>query len=73
MFLVLMLYPGIANLVPLFNLLSRMRLLNSLWALILVGAAGGQVLLIYVLRNFIEDIPVDLFEAAEIDGASHLQ
>jgi len=25
----------------------------------------------YVLRNFIEDIPKDLFEAAEIDGASH--
>ena len=69
MFLVLMLYPGVANLIPLFNLLSRLRLLNTLWALILTGAAGGQVLTIYVLRNFIEDIPGDLFDAAEIDGA----
>jgi hypothetical protein len=28
---------------------------------------------IFVLRNFIEDLPKDLFEAAEMDGASHFQ
>ena len=27
----------------------------------------------YVLRNFIEDIQKELFEAAQMDGASHLQ
>ena len=26
---------------------------------------------LFVLRNFIEDLPKDLFEAAEMDGASH--
>jgi len=71
-FLFLMLMPGVANLVPLFNLLKNLNLLNTLWALIILGVAGGQVFNIYVLRNFIEDIPKDLFEAAEIDGASHL-
>jgi ABC-type glycerol-3-phosphate transport system permease component len=44
-----------------------------LWALISVGVAGAQVLNIYVLRNFIEDLPKDLFEAAEMDGAGHWQ
>lgn len=29
--------------------------------------------MIYVLRNFIEDLPEDLFNAAEIDGAGPLQ
>lgn len=72
-FLILMLMPGVANIVPLFMLLRSMNLLNTLWALIVIGIAGGQVFQIYVLRNFIEDIPRDLFEAAEIDGASHLQ
>jgi len=48
-------------------------MLNTLWALILLGVAGGQVFNIFVLRNFIDDLPRDLFEAAEIDGASHLQ
>lgn len=72
-FLILMLMPSITNLIPLFTLLKNMGLLNTLWALIVVSIAGGQVIQIYVLRNFIEDLPVDLFDAAEVDGASHFQ
>lgn len=72
-FLLLMLLPGVANIVPLFTLLKSMNLLNTLWALIIVGVAGGQVFNIFVLRNFIEDLPKDLFEAAEMDGAGHFQ
>ena len=72
-FLALMLMPGVVNITPLFMLLKSLKLLNTLWALVLVGIAGGQVFNIFVLRNFIEDLPRDLFEAAEMDGASHLQ
>ncbi|HOK05077.1 MAG TPA: carbohydrate ABC transporter permease, partial [Victivallales bacterium] len=72
-FLILMLMPHVASLIPLFVLLKNMNLLNTFWALIIVYVAGGQVIQIYVLRNFIEDIPQDLFDAAEVDGASHLQ
>ena len=70
--LLLMLMPGIANLVPLFILLKKMQLLNTLWALVIIGISGGQVVTIYILRNFIEDLPYDLFEAAEVDGAGHM-
>ncbi len=71
--LLLMMMPAIANLVPLFILLRDMNLLNTLSALIIVGASGGQIFGIFMLRNFIADIPQDLFEAAEIDGATHFQ
>jgi multiple sugar transport system permease protein len=71
-FILLMLLPGIANIVPLFSLLKGLNLLNTLYALIVVGVAGGQVFNLFVLRGFIEDLPKDLFEAAEMDGASHL-
>jgi multiple sugar transport system permease protein len=70
-FLLLMLLPGIANIVTLFNLLKSLSLLNTLWALIILAISGGQVFCLFVLRNFIEDLPKDLFEAAEMDGASH--
>ncbi len=70
-FMVLMLLPGVANIVPLFMLLKELSLLNTLYALIVVAIAGGQVFNIFVLRGFIEDIPKDLFEAAEMDGAGH--
>jgi len=71
--IVLMLMPGVANLIPLFNLMRRLSLLNSLFGLSIVTAAGGQVFCLYVLRNFIEDMPKEFFECARIDGASHLQ
>jgi multiple sugar transport system permease protein len=70
-FLLLMLMPSIANIVTLFNLLKSLSLLNTLWALIILTIAGGQVFCLFVLRSFIEDLPRDLFEAAEMDGASH--
>jgi ABC-type glycerol-3-phosphate transport system permease component len=71
--LILMMLPMIANLVPLFRLLRDLNLLNTLTALILVGAAQGQIFAIFMLRNFVSDIPQDLYEAAEIDGASHFR
>jgi ABC-type glycerol-3-phosphate transport system permease component len=69
-FLILMLMPGVANLVPLFMLIKELNLLNTFWALMVVYVTGGQVVQIFILRNFIEDIPQDLFDAAEVDGAS---
>jgi ABC-type glycerol-3-phosphate transport system permease component len=69
--LILMMMPMIANMVPLFRLLKDLHLLNTLSALILVGAAQGQIFAIFMLREFIADIPQDLYEAADIDGASH--
>jgi ABC-type glycerol-3-phosphate transport system permease component len=71
--LIMMMMPAIANLIPLFNLLNNMNLLNTLTCLIIVGTSAGQIFAIFVLRSFVEDIPQDLFEAAEIDGANHFQ
>ena len=71
-FTVLMMYPAVANMVPSFKLITSLGLYNSHWALIFTGIAGAQAFTIYVLRNFIEDIPQDLFDAVEIDGGSIL-
>jgi len=71
--LILMMMPTIANLVPLFRLLVDLDLINTISALIIVGASAGQVFAIFVLRNYIADIPQELFDASEIDGAGHFQ
>lgn len=72
-FLFLFLMPGVVNIVPLFTQLASLNMLNSLWTLIALAIAAAQAFQIFVLKNFIEDIPRDLFEAAEMDGAGHLQ
>jgi ABC-type glycerol-3-phosphate transport system permease component len=71
--LILLFMPGIMNLVPLFILMKNLNLLNSLLGLALLYSVGGQVFCMFVLRNFIEEIPNDLFEAAQVDGAGPLQ
>ena len=69
-----MFLPGTAaTLVTTFMLLRSFHLINSLWALIIIGGVGGQVVCVFILRHFIEEIPKELFESAEIDGAGHLQ
>jgi ABC-type glycerol-3-phosphate transport system permease component len=67
-----MFLPGTAaTLVTLVQLVMSMGLMNKLMALVLVGGLGGQVTCIFILRQFIEDIPKELFESAQIDGAGH--
>ncbi len=69
-FIILMMYPSVANMVPMFKLITSLGLYNTHFALIIPAIAGGQAFNIFVLRNFIEDIPQDLFDAIEIDGGN---
>lgn len=69
-----MFLPGTAaTLVTLFWLIKGLGMVNSLWGIIIVGAAGGQVAGIFILKQFIEDIPAELFESAQMDGAGHVR
>ncbi len=49
----------------------QLRLLNTLWVLILPAAAGGQIMVVFVLRQFFEAQPQALFDAAVTDGAGN--
>ena len=64
---------GAAALVTTFNLINKLGLMNNLMALILLGGVAGQVTCVFILRQFIEEIPKELFESAQIDGAGHIR
>ena len=71
--LVLSMVPAIVVFVALYSMSAKIGLINSYPLLILVYTAiiSGQVILF--LRNFIENVPVEIEEAAAIDGCSRLQ
>ena len=69
----LLLVPGFLTLIPLFLEIKNLGLLHTSWGLILPYVAGGQAFAIFVFRTFIQAIPAELFEAAQIDGANELQ
>ena len=41
--------------------------------MLLLSGFGGQVGAVFILRQFIEEIPKELFESADIDGAGHIR
>jgi multiple sugar transport system permease protein len=60
--------PGAVTIVPLFVLMSKLGLINTLWALILpfVVTPFG----VFLMRQFILGLPDELLEAGRVDGAS---
>lgn len=61
--------PREVTIVPRFLLFKEIGLVNTLWALIL-PAWFGYPFFVFLLRQFFMSIPLDLDEAARIDGAS---
>lgn len=65
--------PGLSNLIPLYELLRNIGLLNTRLALILIYTASFLPLVVWLMKGFIEGIPMELDESAIIDGASRWQ
>jgi multiple sugar transport system permease protein len=66
-----MMIPGAVTLIPAYVLMSKFRLVNTYWALLLPGIVSAGA--IFMLTQFFKTIPKDLEEAAFIDGASQMQ
>ncbi len=58
--------------IKLLELIRILGLLNSVWALIPIYVAMGLPIAVFVLTEFIRQIPKDLLEAALIDGCGRL-
>jgi ABC-type glycerol-3-phosphate transport system permease component len=76
-FIVGLMIPFYSIMIPLFFQLHDMGLLGSPLAVILPGIAGvqgfGLPLGVFLMRAFFLDLPIELGEAARIDGASEVQ
>ncbi len=59
-----------ATIIPVYLLIIRMQLYDSLLAIILPSIAFAIPLSVLVLSNFIRDVPRELFESMRVDGAS---
>ncbi|HIY57148.1 MAG TPA: carbohydrate ABC transporter permease [Candidatus Tetragenococcus pullicola] len=65
-----MMFPGVVNLIPLYKIVDVLGWVNTPWAMIVPGAAGAMN--IFLVKQFMDGIPKDYDEAAQIDGASEL-
>jgi raffinose/stachyose/melibiose transport system permease protein len=70
LFLMGLAIPLQATIIPVYLLIIRMHLYDSLLAIILPSIAFAIPLSVLVLTNFIRDVPKELFESMRVDGAS---
>ena len=66
--LMAMMIPGVATMIPLFTMMSKLKLLNTVWGFAL--PAISTPFMIMMFRQNSRNFPPDIMEAARIDGLS---
>ena len=66
-------FPIIAVVTPMFIIFRKMHLINTYWGLIVPSVIITLPMAIWTLQAFIDTLPKDLEEAAQIDGCSRFQ
>ncbi len=66
----LMALPQQSVVVPLFQIMVNLRLIDNYLSLVLVHSAWGLPWIILFMRNFFSTLPIEVEEAAKVDGAS---
>jgi raffinose/stachyose/melibiose transport system permease protein len=72
LFLMGLAIPLQATIIPVFLIIIRLHLYDSLLGLILPSIAFAIPLSVLILANFIRDVPKELFESMRLDGAGEI-
>jgi len=64
--------PYVVTMIPIYIMFSKVHWVNTFWPLILPNFFG-EAFYIFLLRQFFRTIPVELEDAARIDGANRLR
>lgn len=65
-----MLIPGVVTLIPNYLTIANLGWLNSTVGVVIPQVASSAFF-VFLLRQFVKQIPQDLFDSAELDGAGH--
>ena len=63
-------FPQILSIIPLFEMLNKLNLVNSYYGIILLITSSIIPFTVWIMVSFIKQIPLEVEEAAIVDGAS---
>jgi multiple sugar transport system permease protein len=66
-------FPGVVLLIPLYQLMGKVGLINNLLSLIIVNVTFTAPFSVWLMRGFFGAIPAGIEEAAAIDGAGRMR
>ena len=71
--LLIQIIPGTATVLPLYLIMRELGLINTLFGVVLGMTTGTIPFMLWVLKGFIDSVPMELEEAAWLDGANRFQ
>ena len=72
-FLSTLILPAVSVIVPVFLVYRVLGLLDTHWGLIWIYVGANVPIVVWMVRAYLKDIPAELLEAAEIDGATRMR
>ena len=70
--LVIQMFPGVMLAIPMFLLLTKFHLIDTLWALLVTYLTFALAFSVWMLKGYFDGIPREIEEAALIDGTGRL-
>jgi sorbitol/mannitol transport system permease protein len=61
--------PAVAALLPVYLIAKNLQLLDNIMALVLIYASMNLPIAVWMMRSFLIELPREMLEAAELDGA----
>jgi sorbitol/mannitol transport system permease protein len=61
--------PFAAVIIPLYLLVARLGLLDNIWVIMVLYIGMNLPIAIWMMRSFLEEVPREIIEAAQLDGA----
>ncbi|GAB6900788.1 carbohydrate ABC transporter permease [Kineosporia succinea] len=65
--------PAIAALLPIYLLVKRVGGLDNIWVLVILYTAMNLPIAVWMMQSFLAEVPKEIMEAAEVDGAGTLR
>jgi sorbitol/mannitol transport system permease protein len=62
--------PFVAALLPIYLIVKAAGMLDNVWTLVILYTSINLPLAIWMMRSFLLEVPVEVLEAGEVDGAS---
>lgn len=72
-FLVLLMIPPVAMLVPFYLIMRDLGLLGTYWAVIILDTVYNAPFVVWMMSNYFRSVSTEMEQAALVDGASHFQ
>jgi ABC-type glycerol-3-phosphate transport system permease component len=69
-FLSIRMMPPVAGIIPIYIIMKNLRLLDTIWCLILIYLTFNLPFVIWMLKGFFDEVPIEIEESALIDGCS---